>query len=58
MLRADIHQLVIVVTAAKFGARYEMYGHEYFAQRAGLSDDKIATIAAVRSDVGLQTLTA
>ena len=46
MLRADIHQLVIVVTAAKFGARYEMYGHEYFAQRAGLSDDKIATIAA------------
>jgi 4-carboxymuconolactone decarboxylase len=46
VLPADIHQLVILVTAAKFGARYEMYGHEYFAQRAGLSDEKIATIAA------------
>jgi 4-carboxymuconolactone decarboxylase len=46
VLPADIHQLVILVTAAKFGARYETYGHEYFAHRAGLSDDKIATIAA------------
>jgi len=46
VLPADIHQLVILVTAAKFGARYEMYGHEYFAQRAGLSAGKIATIAA------------
>jgi alkylhydroperoxidase family enzyme len=46
VLPADIHQLVILVTAAKFGARYQIYGHEYFAQRAGLSDDKIATIAA------------
>ena len=33
-------------SAAKFAARYEIYGHEYFARRAGLSDDKIATIAA------------
>jgi 4-carboxymuconolactone decarboxylase len=46
VLSVDIHQLVILVTAAKFGARYEMYRHEYFARRAGLSDDKIATIAA------------
>ena len=46
VLSAAIHQLVILVTAAKFGARYEIYGHEYFAQRAGLSDDKIATIVA------------
>ena len=46
VLPADIHQLVILVTAAKFGARYEICGHEYFAQRAELSDDKIATIAA------------
>jgi len=41
-----IHQLVILVTAAKFGARYEIHGHEYFARRAGLSDDKIASVVA------------
>jgi 4-carboxymuconolactone decarboxylase len=46
VLPGDIHQLVILVTAAKFGARYEMYGHEYFARRAGLSEEKIATMAA------------
>jgi 4-carboxymuconolactone decarboxylase len=41
VLPAAIHQLVILVTAAKFGARYEIYGHEYFAQRAGLAEQKI-----------------
>jgi 4-carboxymuconolactone decarboxylase len=46
VLDAAIHQLVILVTAAKFGARYEIYGHEYFARRAGLAEDKIATIVA------------
>ncbi len=46
VLPGGIHQLVILVTAAKFGARYEISGHEYFARRAGLSDDKIATVAA------------
>ncbi len=46
VLPAAIHQLVILVTAAKFGARYEIHGHEYFARRAGLAEDKIATIAA------------
>ena len=46
VLPAAIHQLVILVTAAKFGARYEIYGHEYFAQRAGLAEQKIATIVA------------
>ena len=46
LLPGSVHQLVILVTAAKFGARYEIYGHEYFAQRAGLAEDKIATIAA------------
>jgi 4-carboxymuconolactone decarboxylase len=45
-LPGGVHQLVILVTAAKFGARYEIYGHEYFALRAGLSEAKIATIAA------------
>jgi len=46
VLPGAIHQLVILVTAAKFGARYEVYGHEYFAQRAGLAEQKIATIVA------------
>jgi 4-carboxymuconolactone decarboxylase len=46
VLSADIHQLVILVTVAKFGARYAIYGHEYFAERAGLASDKIATVAA------------
>jgi 4-carboxymuconolactone decarboxylase len=46
VLPAAIHQIVILVTAAKFGARYEIYGHEYFARRAGVAEDKIATIAA------------
>jgi 4-carboxymuconolactone decarboxylase len=35
-----IHQLVILVTAAKFGARYEIYGHKYFARRAGLAGER------------------
>ena len=46
VLPPAIHQLVILVTAAKFGARYEIYGHEYFARRAGLAENKIATIVA------------
>lgn len=46
MLPAAIQQIVILVTAAKTGARYEMYGHEYFARRAGLAEEKIATIAS------------
>ncbi len=45
-LPGNVHQLVILVTVAKLGARYAIYGHEYFAGRAGLSQDKIATIAA------------
>lgn len=45
-LPADIHQLVILVTAAKFGARYQISGHEYFAKRAGMSLTKVATILA------------
>lgn len=46
VLPPAIHQLVILVTAARLGARYEICGHEYFARRAGLSEDTIATIAA------------
>jgi 4-carboxymuconolactone decarboxylase len=46
VLPPAISQLVILVTAAKLGARYEIYGHEYLATRAGLATDKIATIVA------------
>ena len=46
LLPGAVHQLVILVTAAKFGARYEIYGHEYFARLAGLSEEKVATVAA------------
>lgn len=31
---------------SRFGAGYAIYGHEYFAHRAGLSKAKIAAIAA------------
>jgi 4-carboxymuconolactone decarboxylase len=53
VLPAAIHQLVILVTAAKFGARYEIYGHEYFAGRAGLAQEKIAGIVAGERPDGL-----
>jgi 4-carboxymuconolactone decarboxylase len=53
VLPAAIHQLVILVTAAKFGARYEIYGHEYFAGRAGLAEEKIASIVAGERPDGL-----
>jgi 4-carboxymuconolactone decarboxylase len=46
LLPGSIHQLVILVTAAKFGARYAIYGHEYFALHSGLPEDKIATTVA------------
>jgi len=52
-LPATIQQAVILVTASKFNASYEMYGHEYFAHRAGLAEDKIATIAAGQRPNGL-----
>lgn len=46
VLPAAIHQLVVLVTAARFGAPYEVRGHEYFAARAGLAEETIATVAA------------
>lgn len=53
VLPGDIHQLVILVTVAKFKARYAVNGHEYFAERAGLSEDKVATIVAGERPVDL-----
>jgi 4-carboxymuconolactone decarboxylase len=46
VLPPAVHQLVILATAARYGGRYEIYGHEYFGQRAGIAPNKIATIVA------------
>ena len=40
------HEVAILVTGARFDSRYELYAHEHVAEQAGLSDAKIATIAA------------
>jgi 4-carboxymuconolactone decarboxylase len=40
------HEVAILVTGARFVTRYELYAHERVGARAGLSDQKIATIAA------------
>jgi 4-carboxymuconolactone decarboxylase len=40
------HEVAILVTGARFNARYEIYAHERVAEQAGLSEAKIATIAA------------
>jgi alkylhydroperoxidase family enzyme len=53
VLPAEIGQLVILVTVAKFGARFAIYAHEKFARRAGLAEDKIATIVAGDQPAGL-----
>jgi 4-carboxymuconolactone decarboxylase len=45
-LPKPIYQLVILVTGAKFGARYELHAHGIMAEQAGLPAAKIAAIAA------------
>ncbi|WP_375382992.1 carboxymuconolactone decarboxylase family protein [uncultured Sphingomonas sp.] len=40
------HEVAILVTGARFNSRYELYAHEQVADQAGLSETKIATIAA------------
>jgi alkylhydroperoxidase family enzyme len=40
------HEVAILVTGAAFNSRYELYAHERVADGAGLSPNKIATIAA------------
>lgn len=40
------HEVAILVTGARFSARYELYAHEQVAAERGLSASKIATIAA------------
>ena len=38
--------MAILVTGAAFGSRFELYAHERVAGQAGLSDAKIAAVAA------------
>ena len=45
-LPKPVHELVILVTGARFSARYELYAHEFVAEKAGLSKAKIAALAA------------
>ena len=52
-LPKPVHQLVILVTGARFGARYEIHAHEIMAQQAGLPTAKIATIVAGERPVDL-----
>lgn len=40
------HEVTILVTGAAMDSRYELYAHERVAGRAGLSESKIATLAA------------
>ena len=45
-LPKPVHELVILVTGARFSARYEVYAHEFTAEKAGLSSAKIAALTA------------
>lgn len=45
-LPKNVHELVVLVAGARFTARYEIYAHEYVAAGAGLSQSKIASLAA------------
>jgi len=40
------HEVAILATGAAFNSRYELYAHERVGEAAGLSRDKVATIAA------------
>ena len=45
-LSKPAHEVAILVTGARFNARYELYAHEQVGEAAGLSPAKVATIAA------------
>ena len=45
-LPKPVHELVILVTGARFSARYELYAHEAVGEQAGLSKSKIASLAS------------
>ncbi len=45
-LPAPVRELAMLVTGARFSARYELYAHEHSAAKAGLSQAKIASLAS------------
>jgi len=45
-LPRTVREVAILVTGANFHSAYELYAHVIAAERRGLSDDKLATIAA------------
>lgn len=45
-LPANVREVAILTTGARFNARYEIYAHEIMAGVAGLSASEIATLAA------------
>jgi 4-carboxymuconolactone decarboxylase len=45
-LPKNVREVAILVTGARFRSAYEIYAHVLVAELRGLSDDKIATIAA------------
>ena len=45
-LPKPVHELVILVTGARFSSRYEIYAHEFVGESAGLSKSQIASLAA------------
>jgi 4-carboxymuconolactone decarboxylase len=45
-LPKNVHEVAILVTGARFHARYELYAHERVAVLSGLSSSKISTIIA------------
>lgn len=45
-LPKPVHEIIILVTGARFGSRYELYAHEHVADAVGLAPAKIATIVA------------
>lgn len=52
-LPKPVHELIILVTGARFTARYEIYAHEDVASRAGLSKTKVSTLASGNRPVDL-----
>ena len=45
-LPKSVHELIILVTGARFSSRYEIYAHEDVAKHAGLSRERLSSLAS------------
>ena len=52
-LPKPVHELVILLTGARFSSRYELYAHEIVAKSAGLTESQIATLAVGNKPIDL-----